>query len=422
MIWKKYKLSEITDIIGGGTPKTSVPEYWNGNIPWLSVVDFCGNQKKVYKTEKTITEKGLKESSTKLLRKGQLIISARGTVGELAMLGKNMAFNQSCYGLNGIQSKITNDFLYYLVKYNLDYIKRNTHGAVFDTITKQTFDQIEVTIPDLPTQSRIASILSSLDDKIELNRRMNQTLEQMAQALFNHYFVDNIDPDNLPKGWNESVFLDEFILDKGLSYKGSGLCKEGEGKPMHNLNSIYEGGGYKYEGIKFYKGEHKQNHLVKPWDVIVANTEQGHKFLLIGYPSIVPSFMPEGIFSHHIFRIRPKENSYLTSQFLYYLIMNPDVRGQIIGHTNGTTVNMLYKEGLQNPQFIKPPKELIEKFTSLIIPIWKRKELLHLEIKSLSKIRDTLLPKLMSGEIGVDALTKEETLFQKEAIKNFKTA
>jgi type I restriction enzyme S subunit len=88
--------------------------------------------------------------------------------------------------------------------------------------------------------------------------------------------------------------------------------------------------------------------------------------------------------------------------------MNPDVRGQIIGHTNGTTVNMLYKEGLQNPQFIKPPKKVIEKFTSLIIPIWKRKELLHLEIKSLSTIRNTLLPKLMSGEIDMEALMKEE--------------
>jgi len=158
--WKIYRLNEITEIIGGGTPKTSISEYWNGNIPWLSVVDFCGNQKKVYKTEKTTTRKGLDESSTKILQKGQLIISVRGIVGELAMLGKDMTFNQSCYGLNAIPDLVTNDFLYYLLRFKLDEIKRHTHGAVFDTITKQTFQQIEINLPDLPTKP--ASPLSFL--------------------------------------------------------------------------------------------------------------------------------------------------------------------------------------------------------------------------------------------------------------------
>ncbi|GAB3197082.1 restriction endonuclease S subunit [Pontibacter aydingkolensis] len=97
---KTYKFSELVNIIGGGTPKTSVSEYWGGHIPWLSVVDFGGDRKTVYTTEKSITEKGLNESSTKLLNKGQLIISARGTVGEIAVLGTDMAFNQSCYGLD----------------------------------------------------------------------------------------------------------------------------------------------------------------------------------------------------------------------------------------------------------------------------------------------------------------------------------
>lgn len=140
--FKKYKLSELIEIIGGGTPRTSIPEYWNGNIPWLSVVDFGDDNKKVYKSEKSITEEGLKNSSTKMLKKGQLIISARGTVGELAMLGKDMAFNQSCYGLNAVEKLSTNDFLYYLLKYELDSLKAVTHGSVFDTITRQTFDQI----------------------------------------------------------------------------------------------------------------------------------------------------------------------------------------------------------------------------------------------------------------------------------------
>lgn len=95
----KYKLSEIMDLIGGGTPKTSVAAYWGGDIPWLSVKDFNNDNRYVYETEKTITQEGLNNSSTKLLERDDSIISARGTVGEMAMIPFPMAFNQSCYGL-----------------------------------------------------------------------------------------------------------------------------------------------------------------------------------------------------------------------------------------------------------------------------------------------------------------------------------
>ena len=110
--WKEYKLSELYELNGGGTPKTSIPEYWNGNIPWLSVTDFNTRRKYCFDAEKKITEKGLKESSTKILKKGQIIISARGTVGVISMLGKDMAFNQSNYGINAKDGLTSNDFFY----------------------------------------------------------------------------------------------------------------------------------------------------------------------------------------------------------------------------------------------------------------------------------------------------------------------
>ena len=94
----KFKLSDVMDLIGGGTPKTSKSEYWNGTISWLSVKDFNNGFRYVYETEKTITELGLENSSTKLLQKGDVVISARGTVGEIATIPFPMAFNQSCYG------------------------------------------------------------------------------------------------------------------------------------------------------------------------------------------------------------------------------------------------------------------------------------------------------------------------------------
>ena len=93
----KVILSSIIDIISGGTPKTKNPEYWNGDIGWLSVTDFNNDDRYVYKTEKTITEKGVNESNTKFLNIGDIIISARGTVGALAQIGKPLCFNQSCF-------------------------------------------------------------------------------------------------------------------------------------------------------------------------------------------------------------------------------------------------------------------------------------------------------------------------------------
>lgn len=172
----KYKLSEIMDLIGGGTPKTNVPAYWGGGIPWLSVKDFNNDYRYVYTTEKTITEEGLTNSSTKLLERDDSIISARGTVGEMAMIPFPMAFNQSCYGLRAKKDIVDPTFLYYLVKYNVYILRKNTHGSVFDTITRNTFSGISVDVPDMHVQLKIAGILRDLDDKIELNSTINKNL------------------------------------------------------------------------------------------------------------------------------------------------------------------------------------------------------------------------------------------------------
>ncbi len=172
----KYKLSDIMDLIGGGTPKTSVESYWNGDISWLSVKDFNNDYRYVYKTEKKITEDGLNNSSTKLLLKDDSIISARGTVGEMAMIPFPMAFNQSCYGLRARKDIIDPTFLYYLVKHNVSILKKNTHGSVFDTITKGTFEGISVDVPSMEVQLKIASVLRNIDDKIELNTNINDNL------------------------------------------------------------------------------------------------------------------------------------------------------------------------------------------------------------------------------------------------------
>ncbi|WP_104746986.1 restriction endonuclease subunit S [Helicobacter bilis] len=188
--WQEVRLGEVAEIISGGTPKTSIPEYWNGEIPWLSVADFNNGKKYVIASEKFITQLGLQESSTKLLQRDDIIISARGTVGVIAMIPYPMAFNQSCYGLR-ICGNAHSHFIYYCLKVFTKYFIHQSYGAVFDTITTKILSDFTFLLPPLTIQQKIAEILSSFDDKIDLLHRQNKTLESLALTLFRHYFIDN---------------------------------------------------------------------------------------------------------------------------------------------------------------------------------------------------------------------------------------
>lgn len=178
--WESKSFSDLVDIIGGGTPKTSIDEYWNGNIPWISIKDFNSGQKYVLSTEKTITELGLNNSSTKLLKKNDIIISARGTVGEVAMIKYEMAFNQSCYGLR-VHDSLDKEFVYYLLRYNIYKLKNMVHGAVFDTITTNTFEDIIVNVPPFEYQEKISYLLSNIDKLIEVKTQENNNLSLRHQ-------------------------------------------------------------------------------------------------------------------------------------------------------------------------------------------------------------------------------------------------
>lgn len=327
-----------------------------------------------------------------------------------------------------------NGFAFYLTKWDgvRQYcISQMTGSSGRQRVPTGALSHCEVTIPPLKEQEAIACILGALDDKIGLNHTMNRTLEATARAIFKSWFVDfdpvrakaagqqphglkpevaalfpdTFEPSELgeiPNGWSITSLADQITASKGLSYKGKHLCAEGEGLPMHNLNSIYEGGGYKHEGLKWYNGEYRPAHLLKPGDVIVTNTEQGFDYLLIGYSAIVPErYGPQGLFSHHIFRIRPKSTSYLPAWFTYLLLRTQRFHDLVAGHSNGTTVNMLPLDGLQKPKFVLPPEALVKRFEALFVPAHQRIEQIHDENASLAALRDALLPKLISGELAV---------------------
>ncbi len=181
--WEIVPLSHMIQLIGGGTPKRSESGFWGGEISWFSVKDVPNNGDVwVVDTEEKITKLGLAKSSTKLLPVGTTIISARGTVGKLALAGKEMAMNQSCYGVLG-SSGIGSYFNYFNIKEAVEELKRNTHGAVFDTITQNTFDAVFCVKPCAETLRSFEQRTQPLLEAIRFNVIQARTLVETRDTL-----------------------------------------------------------------------------------------------------------------------------------------------------------------------------------------------------------------------------------------------
>ncbi|WP_372430267.1 restriction endonuclease subunit S [Vibrio alginolyticus] len=180
--WEVSSLSELIKLTGGGTPKRSEETYWGGDIPWFSVKDVpSGSNVFVVDTDEKITELGLIKSSTKLLPKGTTIITARGTVGKLALVGTDMCMNQSCYGIRG--KEVGDYYNYFNLKQAVRTLQQNTHGAVFDTITTKTFDTYSLAFGGVELADKFDALIAPLLQKIEANVRQNIELSTLRDTL-----------------------------------------------------------------------------------------------------------------------------------------------------------------------------------------------------------------------------------------------
>lgn len=368
---------------------------------------------------------------------GDIVFTQRGTLGQVAIVPMEGAGR---YLISQSQMKLTVDpkkadalFLYYVFigGEQQEYIRQNAIQTGVPHTNLGILRNTPITLPPLANQKAIASVLGAFDDKIELNRRMNATLEATARTLFQSWFIDfdpvraklgrcksvGLDAETaklfptsfqdspigpVPKGWKVERFDAHITADRGLSYKGEGLRDDGTGIPMHNLNSVNEGGGYKHEGIKYYAGEYRAKHLVEPGDMIVTNTEQGFDHQLIGHAAIVPKcYGPKGIYSHHIYRVRHKPSSPFSPHYLVELFNNRRWHYWISGFSNGTTINMLPMDALKMPMLVVPPIGVVKKFTAIAEAAHLQAEDNKQQSRTLASIRDTLLPKLLGGELSV---------------------
>ena len=395
-----YKFKEAVDIISGGTPKTSVPEYWNGDIGWLSVVDFGDKNKYVETTEKTITQAGVDNSSTKVLQINDIIISARGTVGAMAMLKKPLAFNQSCFGLRGKTEIINQEYLFYYLKNYMKVLKAKTQGSVFDTINLATFDLIDLNLPTLDKQERIAHILATIDNKIDANQAINAELESMAKTIYDYWFLQFEFPNEegkpykssggkmvwceelkreIPEGWELTTLGEMFHITMGSSPKGD------------SLNEVKC-------GIEFYQGSTDfgniyPNERVYTTSPIRKATSQDVLLSVRAPVGDMNIDMNDCCIGRGLAAIH-SESTLLTWNTLKSLHSYFDVY-----NNNGTTFGALTADLLKGLITLNIPPRLIQEYEKQVSGFEKIIRNKELESRSLSSLRDFLLPTLMNGQV-----------------------
>ena len=397
--WKKYKLGELYNVSSGLSKSRN--QFGFGH-PFVTFKDVFYNyflpnelESLANTTDKEITSCSVKKGDIFLTRTSE-------TANELGMSSVALkdypkatfnGFTKRLRLKESVDIKIDPVFIgYYLRSASV----RNQFGMHSSMSTRASLNNdaintIEIKIPDIEPQIKIAKILKSLDDKRELNRRMNQTLEQMAQALFNHYFVDNIEPDNLPEGWKIGKVGEVLELKYGKALK-------------ENQRRI---GNYAVVGSGGIIGYHNE-FICKGKGIVV-----GRKGNSGAVSWLHESFYPIDTTFYVSDLIGVKDLYYY-----YFLLKSLNLKNL----NSDSAVPGLNRNEAHNQEIVIPDNKKINEFNNSVSSFFNRININLNQIKTLTTIRDTLLPKLMSGEIDVDTPMKEETLFQKEATKKFKTA
>ena len=175
--WKTYKLTEIGTVVGGATPSTKVPDNYDGEISWITPKDLSNfSGRFIYRGERNITQQGYNSCSCQMLPAGSILFSSRAPIGYVAIAGKDVCTNQGFKSVIPNPEYVDSRFLYYLLRFHKDRIAELGSGTTFMEVSGAVMRNVEVAIPDLPTQEKIAELLSSIDEKIELNSLINHNL------------------------------------------------------------------------------------------------------------------------------------------------------------------------------------------------------------------------------------------------------
>lgn len=400
MEWKEVRLGDVcTNVCSGGTPKSTNSSYYGGNIPWLNTKEIDFNR--IYTTEKTITQEGLDNSSAKWIKPNSVTIAMYGaTAGKSCIIKVPLTTNQACCNLTIDENKADYEFVYYSLKYLYNQLASLANGGAQQNLNAQIIKDFQINVPlDISDQRRIAAILSSLDRKIELNNKINAQLEEMAQAIFKNWFVDfepfkdgkfvESELGMIPEGWRVGT----------LGEIGQIIC----GKTPPKAKSEYYGGNIPFIKIPDMHGQ---------CFVSVAEdnlSEEGSlsqiKKLIPPYSIMVSCIATVGLVSintkpshtnQQINTIIPNEKSNV--YFLYQTLKNKEEHLKNMGRGGTTTLNVNTKS-FSGIKIVIPLNTSLKKYYNAVSSTFAKIESLQQESHLLAHLRDTLLPKLMSGEI-----------------------
>lgn len=408
---KKIHISDIGKIVTGKTPRTSVAENYDGYIPFLTPSDDLSH-KSAPKTTKTLTEQGLNEVRNCLLPSRSICVSCIGSdLGKVVMTKEPTVTNQQFNSI--IPNKNFNaDFVYYfmtLVGRELNYLSKTSTAVPI--INKSSFSNYEIEVPDLETQNRIASILSSIDSKIELNRRINDNLEQQAQALFKSWFVDfepfrggefvdsalGSTPKELPIVYIEDI---PHNIESGKRPKGGATF---EGVPSIGAENIKGLGYYDYSKTKYIPKEYAQT--------IKKGKINGYELLIYkdgGKPGyFIPNFsifgegfpFNEMYINEHVFILDLMDNAY--NAFAYFYMRTPYIMNQLNSIGGKAAIPGINTKDIECLPIYSNESPYVKRYGDIVLPFIKTILSNSLENARLAKMRDTLLPQLMSSELKI---------------------
>ena len=403
--WTEVKLKDVGKIVTGKTPKTSIEDNYGGDIPFLTPSDDM-NVKIIQYTNKTLSLKGLKEVKNCLIPKNSVCVSCIGSdLGKVVLTSEDTVTNQQ------INSIIVNDdydynFIYYtmnLVGKQLNYMSKSSTAVPI--INKSTFSKELIFVPPLEEQRKISSILSNIDNLIDTLNEINKNLQNLIKILYKEYF-ESFELDNVPDDW-ELVNIGSIIdIYNGYSYKGTELQESDCG--MVTIKNFNRDGSFRIDGFKeiVYSNKIKKHHFINENDVLISCTDVTQDADIIGNCIIVldKQNYDELIMSMDLVKIESKiseiNNFLLASIFKSY-----NFKKHILGYVNGTTVLHLDKKGIKKfkialPKDLSELKNISERFELIYAEIQCNQK----EINKLTNLRDTLLPKLMSGEIDVSQI------------------
>ena len=387
--WKKVRVGDIGKVITGKTPKTSNSEYYGGNIPFLTPSDDM-SVKYVRGTNKYITESGRLSVKNATLPANAICVSCIGSdLGKVVITTQETVTNQQINSIVVDTDKFDIDFVYYsmleLGKILNFHSKTSTAVPI---VNKSSFSQYEIDCPKLNTQKRIGTILSSIDKKIEENNQINNNLEQQMEALFRSLFIENANST-----WQEGVLSDlgtivaggtpskakpEYYAEHGIAWITPKDLSLNKSKFIsHGENDISELGFSKSSATKMPAGTVLFSSRAPIGYIAIAANELTTNQ---GFKSVVP-------------------NENIGTAFMYFLLkwLLPTIERM----ASGSTFKEISGTGMKSVPVVIPDDKTIEQFNDFCNPIFLKQEILEAENIRLSNIRDTLLPKLMSGELDV---------------------